>query len=757
VTGAADKAMQAAQQLNEQLKRTFRVPETSAEITPFTVQQRAGKIPGFDSVGALKMYEPEIPILPAGASYDVATIAAMKALAIADIPNGKQIMVSGYYAAGDGGGGVFYFNAVSSAADNGGTIIAPSAGSGRWIRVYSGTLKSKQFGLVGDGSTNNTTALTACLAAMVSGDNLVFSDGTYLTDPITIATDSISLESENEFGAVLRQRVNTNKTIFSVTSDHVKFQGLGFDGNASTPGGISNGMVRFIGTTGGIISNCLFQNSGGEGVTFETSTNYKVYNSTFSSCYRGLYGNTQNITTAEYVSIHDNVFKNIGQIRSFSVNSLTRSSSTATATTSTAHGFTSGEFVRISGASPSGYNLTAAVTVTGSTTFTYTVDSTLSTPASGTITAEGITGNALQIAATETAPLKNFSIAFNQFNSPNCAQLIDLYRGSNCGAVIGNQLIGSAWGMSLGYGRYVTISSNSFINNETYGLEIVEGSSNITVSGNVIDGGGLCGTLCAIIGTSPYSPFGGCENVQLTNNIIKNGGPSSIGVYFLGSKSVSVSGGVISAVNTAFLVQNALNDIKLAGVNISITAGIAVATLLNTSTDLLRFEMCECTITGTADRGINVFVSGGYKVRGMKVKNNTLLGFVASLGGAPFSYDDVTFAQFSGNQSSNATDSTKCFELGSYAIATDLTASPHYPNIVVDATSAARTITLPDAITNQGLRLRIQKSDGSGNAVTVTRAGSDTINTGTSYALSSQFAYVVLEAAGTNWHPVANS
>jgi hypothetical protein len=49
----------------------------------------------------------------------------------------------------------------------------------------------------------------------------------------------------------------------------------------------------------------------------------------------------------------------------------------ATATSGSAHGLQTGQTVTISGVTPSGYNKTAVVTVTGTNTFTYVVDSAL--------------------------------------------------------------------------------------------------------------------------------------------------------------------------------------------------------------------------------------------------------------------------------------------------------------------------------------------------------------------------------------------
>lgn len=74
------------------------------------------------------------------------------------------------------------------------------------------------------------------------------------------------------------------------------------------------------------------------------------------------------------------------QTGSVPVSGITRASTTATATTSTPHGLSTGNHVTIAGATPAGYNLTAAVTVVTPTTFTYTVNGSLTT-ANGTITA----------------------------------------------------------------------------------------------------------------------------------------------------------------------------------------------------------------------------------------------------------------------------------------------------------------------------------------------------------------------------------
>lgn len=71
-----------------------------------------------------------------------------------------------------------------------------------------------------------------------------------------------------------------------------------------------------------------------------------------------------------------------------SVTSITRSGSTATVTTSIAHGYSTGTVVVLAGALQSEYNGVFSITVTSTTEFTVTVAGTPVTPATGTITVE---------------------------------------------------------------------------------------------------------------------------------------------------------------------------------------------------------------------------------------------------------------------------------------------------------------------------------------------------------------------------------
>lgn len=66
--------------------------------------------------------------------------------------------------------------------------------------------------------------------------------------------------------------------------------------------------------------------------------------------------------------------------------SLSRSGTTATAVTQSAHSYVTGDYVTIADAAPAGYNGKVKITVVDALTFTYTVASGLTTPATQAIT-----------------------------------------------------------------------------------------------------------------------------------------------------------------------------------------------------------------------------------------------------------------------------------------------------------------------------------------------------------------------------------
>lgn len=95
--------------------------------------------------------------------------------------------------------------------------------------------------------------------------------------------------------------------------------------------------------------------------------------------------------------------------------SITQTAGVATVTTSSAHNFATADYVAISGATQSGYNLyNAAITVVSPTTFTYVVDATTVSPATGTL-----------ICKSNTVQYQDFSYTDIEEYRDNIKQLIE--------------------------------------------------------------------------------------------------------------------------------------------------------------------------------------------------------------------------------------------------------------------------------------------------------------------------------------------
>lgn len=161
----------------------------------------------------------------------VASIAALKALTPSA---GDAVNVLGYAAAGDGGGGTFYYDAAASKADNGGTVIAPNAGAGRWQRTYSDAVNVQWFGAKGDGVTDDTAAIQAAIdAANEGGGGVVgFPQSTCIVSATLTLFNRVTIDLG---GAGVIEMTSNEVSIFDCT------------GNGATTSrfGIINGRLRY--------------------------------------------------------------------------------------------------------------------------------------------------------------------------------------------------------------------------------------------------------------------------------------------------------------------------------------------------------------------------------------------------------------------------------------------------------------------------------------------------------------------------------
>jgi hypothetical protein len=118
-------------------------------------------------------------------SGDVGSISTLRGITPFD-PD-IVVRVLGHHGPRRGGGGAFTWDGGSTAADDGGTVIAPEGlGAGRWIREFSGEIDVTWFGATA-GTLSTAEALSdnaesiqkAIIAAQTAGASLFFPQGIY--------------------------------------------------------------------------------------------------------------------------------------------------------------------------------------------------------------------------------------------------------------------------------------------------------------------------------------------------------------------------------------------------------------------------------------------------------------------------------------------------------------------------------------------------------------------------------------------------
>lgn len=193
--------------------------------------------------------------------------------------------------------------------------------------------------------------------------NFAVKDGYTTGDPRKVVKGT---EIDDEFNAIsnaIASKVDSTDPVFS----SVDINGGTIDNTAignSTPASGSFTTLAASGAT--TLSNTLTVAGDAE---FTSTGQIKVPRGTTAQRANNKIGSIRfNDTTG--------TFEGVRAITGQTISSITNSSLTATLTTASAHGLSTGNFVTVSGAVPSAYNGEYAITVTGANTFTYTMTTT---------------------------------------------------------------------------------------------------------------------------------------------------------------------------------------------------------------------------------------------------------------------------------------------------------------------------------------------------------------------------------------------
>jgi hypothetical protein len=246
-----------------------------------------------DAIVLFDAYDDALSEVQEGKAAWVDTIAALKALPVANI---SRVYVAGYYAAGDGGGGFFYGDTTSVATADNGLVVAPNAGSGRWLRDIEGaTINVKWFGIKGDNTTESLTLLNAARdAAIALKGRLYFPSVTnrYLlpsaglvipdnTHGLRISGDARSGQTPGSIG--------TGTTIVTTGSTVIDMTGVALGGTGSISDIVIENVNLFSsGSTGKavkawnvdnfIMTNVLISASQGNGLDMSGTANFNFRN-----------------------------------------------------------------------------------------------------------------------------------------------------------------------------------------------------------------------------------------------------------------------------------------------------------------------------------------------------------------------------------------------------------------------------------------------------------------------------------------------
>ena len=348
----------------------------------------------------------------------------------------------------DGIANVDYFKIDGCSFSRGGKISLPADTANRWVRgckfddCQAGTISDGEFT---DNIVSNGEAFTVSGDADLTGTQ-------FLTPAVAIDTSGLVWNGNfdpdgNLDGCVFSKGTNAHHAIEFGTASPLTMtlRNIDFSGFNATTG--QNDSTLHVKRTSGTVTINLVGCTGAIGyksagatvdlVTNPVTTSVNVKNSSGT--------NLQNarvfIETAATITG--------GEIYQAAVTSITQTAGTATVTTTAAHGLTTNDKVVIRKAQPDEYNKVTTATVTGTTTFTYPVDSGLSSPATGTpvvsyVIIHGLTDVNGDISASKSwgaaqqmkgwARLKNTSSPF--YKQADIAFTVDTSNGNTINAVL---------------------------------------------------------------------------------------------------------------------------------------------------------------------------------------------------------------------------------------------------------------------------------------------------------------------------------
>lgn len=202
---------------------------------------------------------------------------------------------------------IYIWNAAATAADNGGSVIAPTgAGTGRWLRVgflagnsLPGVFDVTAYGAVGNGTTDDTIAIQAAIdAALSAGGTVYFPPGNYKIS----ATLVVNLSSVPSDASLTRIWITGNGNgSTAITSTQA-------DAALRIVGGTSGAFHTYLKLEGLRFSGPGVTSVGSHGVELDNTAFLHMTDCTITGYEYGLWGTDVVSTRFENVEIRFNSY-----------------------------------------------------------------------------------------------------------------------------------------------------------------------------------------------------------------------------------------------------------------------------------------------------------------------------------------------------------------------------------------------------------------------------------------------------------------
>lgn len=365
----------------------------------------------------------------------------------------------------------------------------------------------------------------------------------------------------------------------------------------------------------------------------------------------------------------------------------------------------------------------------------------LRSPVTGASTAigfHGLTGN----------PYGGHVISSNVISGWNIC--IEVQTRVDATTVSNNVMDRCAFGVSFSASNRVTATANVLNGARTFGFEVA-GCNGAVVSDNIIDN--RTGTM---FGTAPgVSVITDSNAVVVANNYIIGTIGSHLDVQ--NSNNVSLLGNHItlaagSGPDTHGITAKNYKQLLIANNSLVTSSGFGYIYLDSTNQICDGLTIVNNIFSGRAGTaGITFYKPNSNFHRNILIQGNNTTNADSAIGMLNCDAASVTGIRSVGNlgPSNGSFNSNLNVPLASAAASTTL--DFRYGTLLLDATAAPRTGTLPTANDNLGLTFTIGKSDGSANLVVVKPFGSQTINGLTAWSLTGQNHKITVQSDASNW------